>query len=494
MRRGRSLPVLCAAQAKDLPQAFMVSVQLSKLLAQRVAALVMIIIVAMPLLTFTPDDLSPESFVEIFNLFAQDEAVNATQWPHLIDEFHRFYNSNAKFGGFAYVRPIEITINGTEYDWRDEFGPIRSMNKMKILPNNAEDDSRIVWAWFNYEKQNIEDAMYSIILIILVITLLLAFSASFNSAVETLVVIPLQRIISSLRESASSILQSVKAFSPAEEEKEDDGGVEELENMLETELLEILVAKLARIVNHVLPGSNRRIVEDMNMGMDSNTADWLTKEYLTEDSSAVVEESKRGVPRNSRVAPTREMAAATDEIENSVNDWNLDSTSLESERIFAFLRFVFGYFNVFEEFEVSDDQFTGFITTISRKYSDGAMYHNWRHGFDVTHTVYRFVTLTCCHEIFNHLEIFSLLVAVVAHDVSHPGLNNNFLVTTKHELAILHNDRSPLENMHCATLYDVLKNDVRCPCFPCHGPRLTIAPLLVLRTCPSHRTSTSSRS
>ena len=202
------------------------------------------------------------------------------------------------------------------------------------------------------------------------------------------------------------------------------------------------------------------------MGMDSNTADWLTKEYLTEDSSAVVEESKRGMLShvcNSRAVPTRETAAATDEIENSINDWNLDSTSLESERIFAFVRFVFGYFNVFEEFEISDEQFTGFITTISRKYSDGAMYHNWRHGFDVTHTVYRFVTLTCCHEIFNRLEIFSLLVAVVAHDVSHPGLNNNFLVTTKHELAILHNDRSPLENMHCATLYDILKNDVRRP-------------------------------
>ena len=70
---ARSHP-LCAAQAKDLPQAFMVSVQLSKLLAQRVAALVMIIIVAMPLLTFTPDDLSPESFVEIFNLFAKARA------------------------------------------------------------------------------------------------------------------------------------------------------------------------------------------------------------------------------------------------------------------------------------------------------------------------------------------------------------------------------------------------------------------------------------
>ena len=213
-----------------------------------------------------------------------------------------------QFGGFA---TYTITI-GTEYDWRDEFGLFEA-EKMKILPNNRgrfPDRLGLV----QFEKQNIEDAMYSIILIILVITLLLAFSASFNSAVETLVVIPLQRIISSLRESASSILQSVKAFSPAEEEKEDDGGVEELENMLETELLEILVAKLARIVNHVLPGSNRRIVEDMNMGMDSNTADWLTKEYLTEDSSAVVEESKRGMlshMRNSRAVPTREMAAAT---------------------------------------------------------------------------------------------------------------------------------------------------------------------------------------
>ena len=61
-------------QKADLPQAFQVSVQLSKILAQRVAALVMIIIIAMPLLTFTPDDLSPQAFVEIFNLFAQVHA------------------------------------------------------------------------------------------------------------------------------------------------------------------------------------------------------------------------------------------------------------------------------------------------------------------------------------------------------------------------------------------------------------------------------------
>lgn len=54
------------------------------------------------------------------------------------------------------------------------------------------------------------------------------------------------------------------------------------------------------------------------------------------------------------------------------------------------------------------------------------------------------------------LETMSLLVAAVAHDVGHPGLSNGFLIKTKHSLAILHNDQSPLENMHCASLYEIV--------------------------------------
>jgi len=289
---------------------------------------------------------------------------------------------------------------------------------------------------------------------------LLAFSASFNAAVETLVVIPLQRIIASLRESASSILQSVKAFSPAVEEANDDedGELEELESMLETELLEILVAKLARIVTHVLPGSNRRLVEDMNM--DSNTADWLAKEYLAEDNNQVETsaESQQVVnKRKSRVFVPPEMVV--NEEEKRVNDWHLDPIALDQTDKYKLIVHMFSSFHILEEFKISEKQLMAFLTTIRGKYIDGPTYHNWTHAFDVTHTVYRFITLSCCHEIFNHLEIFSLLVAVVAHDVSHPGLNNNFLISTKHELAILHNDRSPLENMHCATLYEVLKDD-----------------------------------
>jgi hypothetical protein len=38
-----------------------------------------------------------------------------------------------------------------------------------------------------------------------------------------------------------------------------------------------------------------------------------------------------------------------------------------------------------------------------------------------------------------------------------PNPNPTQQVKAKHELALQHNDRSPLENMHCVMLYEVLR-------------------------------------
>ena len=46
--------------------------------------------------------------------------------------------------------------------------------------------------------------------------------------------------------------------------------------------------------------------------------------------------------------------------------------------------------------------------------------------------------------------------AASIHDFDHPGVNNNFLIATNDKWAMLYNDKSVLENHHCAAAFDVL--------------------------------------
>merc|ERR1719502_1347301 len=88
-----------------------------------------------------------------------------------------------------------------------------------------------------------------------------------------------------------------------------------------------------------------------------------------------------------------------------------------------------------------------------------APYHNWCHGVDVTHTVHRELLLTNSELFLGSFDRFALIVSAVCHDIGHPGLNNPFLVETGHELAVRYNDHSPLENMHCAKLFQLLAQE-----------------------------------
>ena len=50
-----------------------------------------------------------------------------------------------------------------------------------------------------------------------------------------------------------------------------------------------------------------------------------------------------------------------------------------------------------------------------------------------------------------------MFVAAIVHDANHPGVSNNFLIATASPMAILYNDKSVLENHHCSTAFNILK-------------------------------------
>merc|ERR1712054_485815 len=96
-----------------------------------------------------------------------------------------------------------------------------------------------------------------------------------------------------------------------------------------------------------------------------------------------------------------------------------------------------------------------FVSKIAKEYKPNP-FHNFAHAIDVVHVVGRVMRIINTEAYLNEVEQFSLLVAAIGHDVGHPGVNNGFLCEVGHEVALLYNDRSCLENMHCSKLFSIL--------------------------------------
>ena len=150
-----------------------------------------------------------------------------------------------------------------------------------------------------------------------------------------------------------------------------------------------------------------------------------------------------------------ELTRLTSDVRDKLDSWALDMEGLKTdEEREAFIVAIFDAFDLVPEF-VDRETLLAFIRLVKDNYND-TPYHNWRHVCDVTHTVYRYLSLTEDRVMPSQLEKFAMLVAGLAHDLNHPGITNNFLVTTRDPKAIKYNDSSVLENHHVSTLYQLM--------------------------------------
>lgn len=142
-----------------------------------------------------------------------------------------------------------------------------------------------------------------------------------------------------------------------------------------------------------------------------------------------------------------------------LNSWEFDSLALSSIDSFAALEHIFYHSSeaIFVN-RVPLEVFSAFITTVENKYNQNP-YHKWAHAIDVCHTVYRYLELTNARDFLKPMDRLGLLVAALIHDIGHLAVNNQFLIETGHELAIRFNDKSPLENFHCATFFELLHEE-----------------------------------
>ncbi|KAL3938873.1 MAG: hypothetical protein SGBAC_006296 [Bacillariaceae sp.] len=106
-----------------------------------------------------------------------------------------------------------------------------------------------------------------------------------------------------------------------------------------------------------------------------------------------------------------------------------------------------------EELNISAITMVNFLRAIQKDYVNENPYHNSIHAADVTQSVHSLLQMGGEKFSNGEIQIFSILLAAVIHDVGHPGKNNNFQIHSKSDFALQYNDQSILENMHLSKAF-----------------------------------------
>eukprot|EP00931_Biecheleriopsis_adriatica_P059300 TRINITY_DN35460_c0_g1_i1.p1 TRINITY_DN35460_c0_g1~~TRINITY_DN35460_c0_g1_i1.p1 ORF type:complete len:669 (+),score=120.41 TRINITY_DN35460_c0_g1_i1:80-2086(+) len=99
-----------------------------------------------------------------------------------------------------------------------------------------------------------------------------------------------------------------------------------------------------------------------------------------------------------------------------------------------------------------------FVKGVALGYRENA-FHNLAHAVDGLQAVCWQGSLMPWDMILTAPLRFALAVAAIAVNIGHPGFDNAFLIDAEDEIACCYNDISPLENMHCSQLFEILRKD-----------------------------------
>lgn len=119
--------------------------------------------------------------------------------------------------------------------------------------------------------------------------------------------------------------------------------------------------------------------------------------------------------------------------------------------------YIFRGLGYLEVLGADEEVFTSWVEKVARGYAPDNPYHNQVHAADVVVTCKGFLMNSIIDDLESKLEGTALLLAATVHDYAHPGRTNNYLIATKHELAIRYNDTAVLESFHVSSAFTIMQ-------------------------------------
>ncbi|XP_069555627.1 3',5'-cyclic-AMP phosphodiesterase 4D isoform X1 [Brachyistius frenatus] len=146
-----------------------------------------------------------------------------------------------------------------------------------------------------------------------------------------------------------------------------------------------------------------------------------------------------------------------------VNKWGLNVFKISefsgNRPLTVMMHTIFQERDLLKTFKIPLDTFITYLMTLEDHYHGDVAYHNNIHAADVTQSTHVLLSTPALEAVFTDLEILAAIFASAIHDVDHPGVSNQFLISTNSELALMYNDSSVLENHHLAVGFKLLQEE-----------------------------------
>lgn len=154
-------------------------------------------------------------------------------------------------------------------------------------------------------------------------------------------------------------------------------------------------------------------------------------------------------------------------IMDDFDKWDFDifkyHEALGDQAILHFGFKLFTHYGLLEKFSIADNNFTNLLSQIRSSFYENNSYHNVLKAIEVTRNYHYFVKNGDLMKHLSDLNVMACFLSCMMADLGHPGVNNAYLIATNHPKALRYNDRSVLENHHCAMAFKLLldpQNDI----------------------------------
>ncbi|CAE7454798.1 PDE9A [Symbiodinium natans] len=351
-------------------------------------------------------------------------------------------NVRLEFDGVHFSRPT-----------RGEFLLVTSAGKLDVF--------------FDMSAPRRLEAVMAISLIAFSIVAMLVFGTFLSENISTVAIAPMERMLAVVRHRCAQIFKytaELQEVSDSEaEDSEHEHESEEFQSN-EFELLEKAVSKLSAIASLSAADAPKE-TEPLNED-DLLVMNWTHgRGFITYEVDFGVQAASVSRVRSHHVSPKDVVGIELlyQQVPSEMltlsrtEDFNpMEPTSSQKKALCAIHLLDNPGCKDFVRGSINPTTLLHFVDTAEANYSP-VPFHNFGHSLDVLCTLSLQMEQTQAPLFLTNVEQFGLLVAAVGHDLGHPGLNNPFLVETRHEVAVTYNDRSPLENMHCAKLFHILR-------------------------------------